>query len=57
MPLKSFLFLEWKKFNKVKMKIHAFALRQAEMAFDAKEVPIGCVIVKEGKSLERLIIR
>lgn len=30
-------------------KFMRLALRQAEMAFDAKEVPIGCVIVKEGK--------
>lgn len=30
-------------------KFMRFALRQAEMAYDAKEVPIGCVIVKEGK--------
>lgn len=30
-------------------KFMRLALRQAEMAFDAKEVPIGYVIVKEGK--------
>lgn len=30
-------------------KFMRLALRQAEMAFDVKEVPIGCVIVKEGK--------
>ena len=30
-------------------KFMRLALRQAEMAFDANEVPIGCVIVKEGK--------
>lgn len=27
------------------------ALRQAEIAYDAGEIPIGCVIVKEGKAI------
>ena len=26
-----------------------FALKQAEIAMDQKEVPIGCVIVKDGQ--------
>lgn len=29
------------------------ALRQAELAYDAGEVPIGCVIVREGKIVGR----
>lgn len=30
-----------------------FALREAERAFDADEVPIGCVIVKDGKVIAK----
>lgn len=30
-------------------KFMRLALHQAQMAFDAKEVPIGCVIVKDGR--------
>ena len=31
--------------DKWKMKIHALALKEAEIAFDLNEVPVGAVIV------------
>ena len=34
--------------NNDDVKFMRMALRQAQIAFDMKEIPIGCVIVKDG---------